>query len=139
VGALEEPPPTEEKWRIHHGVWFEWLNGNRAAAFPGGENHTQACARMRRGLEAALVGRDGQRVVICGHGGLFLASLGELCPQQNMAILFLQQYHNGSISEIDLTWNGLQWTGALVRWGDTSHLHGDAAQFVPGYPEWKKE
>lgn len=137
VGELEDPPPSEEKWRIHHGVWLEWFNGNRATAFPGGENHTQACARMRQGLESTLAGREGQNLIVSGHGGLFLASLGEMCSNVNLAIIFLQEYHNGSISEIDFTWDGKKWAGEMIRWGDTSHLHGDAGHFVSAYPELK--
>ena len=139
VGDLEDPPVSDEKWRIHHGVWFEWLSGNRAASFPGGENHFQACARMRRGLATALAGRAGQRLVIAGHGGLFMSTLGETCPRLNLAEILAHASPNGSLSEGDFTWDGQQWTGELVRWAATDHLHGAAADFVNGYPDLKED
>jgi broad specificity phosphatase PhoE len=136
VGNLEEPPPTDEKWRIHYGVWFEWFQGNLSAAFPGGEDYHIVSGRFRDGMQAVLNGNAGDsQLIVVGHGGIFMAGLSSFCAGVSMAELVTHEYHNGSISELHLTRESGAWRCALARFADASHITGDAADFVQGYPD----
>ncbi len=135
IGDLEEPPPTDEKWRVHYAVWFEWFQGNQAASFPGGEDYMIASGRFRRGMQTLLDGREDCNLIVVGHGGLFMVGLSSFCSNVSMADLVSHEFHNGSITEVNVTREGQACKCELVRFADASHISGDAADFVPGYPK----
>jgi broad specificity phosphatase PhoE len=136
VGDLEELPPTPETWAIHNNVILQWLQGTREACFPGGENFWQASQRLVTGLEEILrAGKPGESYVIVAHGGIFFTGIGELCPDLNIDDIIHRVNHNCSISELDVTLQDGKIHGSLVRWADTSHLHGEAADLVSGLPD----
>jgi broad specificity phosphatase PhoE len=89
---------------------------------------------MRQGVELALAERQGQRIIIVGHGGLFIYTIQDLCPGVDLETLRKQETHNCAISEVSMTRNNGRWHGELQRWADFSHLSGYATELVSGSP-----
>lgn len=134
VGELETNENLEESWRIHFEVIRQWMSGNLAARFPGGENYYMARDRMRLGVEEILNGKDGCKIIVVGHGGIFTTTAMDLCPELDIEILKNVETHNCAVSEMDMQLVDGRWIGTLVRWADFSHLHGEAADVVSGLP-----
>lgn len=134
VGELEERPPTLENWAEHDRVIAAWRAGRLEEPFPGGENCLTVLARMRDGMNRALAGRDVERVVIVGHGGLFSATVGALCPEARLDMIICKQLHNCSITVIEATHVSRDLVGRLLTWGAVEHLSGQAADLVVGTP-----
>jgi broad specificity phosphatase PhoE len=134
VGHLETMDDREAAWRMHFQVIGDWKNGHPETRFPGGEDYFSAAGRMRRGVERALEGADGQGVLIAGHGGLFITSLTDLCPGVDFAAVSRMEIHNCAVAEIEMRRENGRWEGKLVRWADHSHLYGPAAELVSGLP-----
>jgi broad specificity phosphatase PhoE len=128
-------PPTRETWGIHYDVIRDWLKGKLDTSFPNGENYNQAYQRMLDGLKVVVEEMDGQNVIISGHGGIFFTVMGELCPKVNIQELIQEINHNCSITEINIKKENGKLIGDLVCWADISHLHGEAADLVLGFPE----
>jgi broad specificity phosphatase PhoE len=135
VGDLEDMPPSSETWQIHYDVIKDWLSGKLETSFPNGENYFQAYQRMIAGLEHVYDRMEGKNVIISGHGGIFFTVMGELCPDVDIMELIQKISHNCSITEINITKKSGKLVGDLVSWADISHLHGDAADLVLGFPE----
>ena len=134
VGDLEGYPDLEEAWRIHNRVIQTWLEGSPETPFPGGENYYMAAGRMREGVERILEGKKDRNIIIVGHGGIFAASVIDLCPGVDLDMLKNRENHNCSISEIDMYLKDGTWSGEVVDWADYSHLYGEAAELVSGLP-----
>jgi probable phosphoglycerate mutase len=125
VGLLEDQPPTDDAWRRHDQILADWYAGKHDVAFPGGEDYHTLLARMRAGLRAALRGRDGARVLIAGHGGIFSATIYDLCVNAADFAWFGQNWPNCGISEFELApGDELSCTSRahLRRWLDATHL-----------------
>jgi broad specificity phosphatase PhoE len=136
VGRLEDKPPTDENWSLHDRVLEQWRAGLHAVAFPGGEDYATARARMRAALRAALAGREGQRIVLVGHGGIFAVTLTDICPGVAPDDPAYRHSHNCSITEIRMERSETgEPIGELVRFADCSHLSGEAARLVRGLSE----
>ena len=130
IGDLEKSPPTAETWARHNAIVESWFRGQPENAFPGGENYHGLTARYFNALRQALLGREGQTLVLVGHGGMFSWTLPALVPQVDLLWLRDQINHNCSITEI-LVWEEEdRVTGCLLSWADTRHLHGEAANFA---------
>jgi broad specificity phosphatase PhoE len=134
VGELEDRPPTIENWAEHDRVIAAWRAGNLEESFPGGENYVTLLARVRDGMHQALAGRDGQRIVIVGHGGLFTAAVGALCPEVQLAAITGKPLHNCSVTILQVGHAGDELVARLLAWGSVEHLSGRAADLVPGTP-----
>jgi broad specificity phosphatase PhoE len=134
VGDLEGQPVTSEIWDFHDSILSAWENGNPDPSFPGGEDHHTLKGRMRRGLERILHGQAEQTIVIVGHITLFTFSISDLCPGVCITPLRRQRSRNASIAELELDWVDGHLQGQLVRWADSSHLSGLAAEPVPASP-----
>ena len=39
VGVLEDQPPTEANWALHHRIIEQWIEGKEDIGFPGGESY----------------------------------------------------------------------------------------------------
>lgn len=139
VGDLEDRPPTAENWAEHDRVIAAWRAGRHEVPFPGGENYVTLLARMRAGMGQALAGRDGQRLVIVGHGGLFAATVGALCPAVPLDAITGKPLHNCSITLIEVEHAGQELVARLLAWGAVEHLSGPAADLVRGTPEPARE
>jgi broad specificity phosphatase PhoE len=134
VGRLEEVPPSNETWGQYHRVIHAWVEGRAEVSFPGGENNRQLWARYESGLRKVIQAHPGQTLLIVGHGGIFTATLPQLCPDVAILDLFKTENHNASLTEIDVEMQNGQLWGHLVSWAGTDHLSGEAAQFVSGTP-----
>lgn len=135
VGDLERRPASAESWAFFQSVLLSWLAGKVETAFPGGEDYVTLWRRMRAAIERAVAGRQGQNVVLVGHGGIFTLTLKDLCPAVDLDWLRRSESHNCSISEIMVTMRDGRPVGEIIRWASYAHLHGLAAELVPGGPE----
>jgi broad specificity phosphatase PhoE len=125
VGTLEDQPPTAAAWEQHDSVLASWSSGQREVAFPGGEDYHSLLARMRAGMATVLAGRDGARVVIVGHGGIFSATILDLCANAAEFVWFGQNWPNCGISVLELhPGDELASTprARLRGWLDATHL-----------------
>lgn len=77
VGELDGRS-DDHSWQTYERVLAAWRTGDRDVRFPGGENRTELCARLRRGLRlvADEVG-DGTALVVA-HGAAVRAALPEI-------------------------------------------------------------
>jgi broad specificity phosphatase PhoE len=133
IGNLEGRPPTEENWDIHNRIVEDWLAGNVEESFPDGENYLTLLARMRDGLRTVTQGKEGKVIVIAGHGGIFTRTIHDICPTVDMQMIANIENHNCSISELEVqTSCDGRVTGIVKSWASIAHLHGEAAQVVPG-------
>lgn len=135
VGVLEDLPPTRENWAVHDRVVAAWRVGRLEEAFPGGENYLMVLARMRDGMRLALDGREGQRIAIVGHGGIFTATVGALCPDMPLETIIGTPLHNCSITVLEVERAEQGMVARLLTWGSVEHLSGNAAELVPGTPQ----
>jgi broad specificity phosphatase PhoE len=131
TGVLEDRPDSVESWRGWHQVTRAWIDGLPGTRFPGGEDHFMVRERMRLGLEEILDGKNGRTILIVSHIGLLTATITEICPEVSPAEIIRKETQNCAIAEVEMTCKDGRWTGKLVRWGDFSHLHGEAAKFTP--------
>lgn len=134
VGDLEDGPPTLENWAFHDRIVAEWLRGSYTVAFPGGEDYLTLLDRMRAGLTTALRGREDQRIVIVGHGGIFTATIGALCPNASLPEILRHPSHNCSVSIMEMEHATNELVGTLRSWASCDHISGDAADFVFATP-----
>jgi probable phosphoglycerate mutase len=134
VGSLEGRPATAADWALHARIMDDWFDGRNEAAFPGGENYADLWARMRAGLSAATDGRLGQRILVVGHGGILTVTLKDLCPDLDVAWLRTTHWDNCAFAEIKLGRQDGRLEGRLLTWNSHDHLHGAAAELVPGVP-----
>ncbi len=132
VGDLEKLPVSAETWAENERVFQAWLNGSLETAYPGGENFLQLLDRMQRGYTRVLTEYPGQTVVIVAHGGNFITTLREFCPEVDLAWLLGHESHNCSITRLEMNLIGAAVTGRLLEWGISSHLSGEAANLVSG-------
>ncbi len=135
VGALEQRPTTQADWVFHQKVMDDWFNGNKESRFPEGEDYTDLWTRMERGLINVTKGRNGQNIIIVGHGGILTATMMDLCPGIDIEWLRKTRWDNCAITEIDLRMENGRPEGRLVSWNATDHLSGAASELIPGVPE----
>lgn len=134
VGSLEHEPASAESWNTYFTVARDWFEGRAESAFPEGENYHQLLARMQHGLAQALEGRENQTVVIVAHGGIFIATIKDICPDVDTTMLLTTENHNCSITELLLERQGEGARGELVGWAACQHISGDAADFAVPVP-----
>ncbi len=138
VGDLERMPPSEDTWRLHDQIVGEWLRGNQAVRFPGGENFLELIERSQRGLLETTRGRSGQRIVIAAHGGILAAIVRNFCSDGSNELTF-SGMHNCAITEIELTTSDDKIIGGTLRsWASVTHLSGEAAELVSPVLEYEK-
>jgi broad specificity phosphatase PhoE len=135
VGTLEGQPVRAEHWELYHRIFDDWFAGKSATTFPEGESYVTLWERMRAGLQCILAHKSGQNMVIVGHRGLFAATLKDVCSGIDVEWLHHRPNHNCSITEILAVWRDGTVKGELIHWASSSHLHGEAAEIVPGPPE----
>ncbi len=132
VGSLEGRAPIQENWDIHNRIVQDWFDGKKESAFPDGEDYFTLLQRMRNGLLDVTRGKHGKTIVIAGHGGIFTRTMPDICPTANIEELLRVQNYNCSITEIELVTEGDYVEGVLKMWAYYGHLHGEAANVVPG-------
>lgn len=136
VGSLEGQAPTAELWAQHDAVWDRWFAGELTARFPDGESYLEASGRLRQAVTRALehvsgVGQ-GKRVLLVGHGGIFM--MGTHALVEGLSVETLNRgYFQCSLSEITFEMDTP--FGQLQRWNDHHYLHGVALEPSPK-PAW---
>lgn len=139
VGILEGQPPSAENWELHNRIVNDWYSGLHTSIFPDGEDFLMLTQRMRAGLWQITHDQSQQHIIVVGHGGIFTAAVTSICSNADPEIVTLRSIHNCSITEIELTTSDNDVTGILKRWADSTHLVGEATQFVPGVPSFEEE
>jgi len=134
VGDLEKTKPDKQSWDIYFKVTNDWYSGIRESKFPNGEDFFTLYDRFMKGLAYITHNKDNKNIVVVGHGGIFTASILDLCVIKDRQEFVNKQNHNCSISEILIDRN-TEPNVHLVRWADYSHLSGEAACFMNGLPE----
>jgi len=135
VGSLEGRPATPADWALHAQIMNAWFDGENDAAFPDGESYDDLWTRMRSGLLRAAAGRSDQKFLVVGHGGIMTVCLKDLCRDLDVEWLRTTHWDNCAFAEIKLERQGDQLDGQLVTWNQHDHLHGLAAELVPGVPQ----
>ena len=133
VGTLEGQPPTRELWTLHNNVVKDWLQGNVESAFPDGENFLQVAARMRAGLEQVVSEQPDKNVVVVGHGGIFSASIADICTNFDLNLIGKKEYHNCAISMFELHSVNGKIVGTIKHWASHTHMRDEAAELVSGF------
>ena len=136
VGDLEGQPVTEEAWAYHDRIFDDWLLGRPETGFPNGDTYFSLWGRIRAGVLQAIHGKSGKKIVIVGHGGIFTATIQDLCPQVNVVELAKKFTANCGITTVTVEERDGQPVGKLMRWDESSHLHGEASLQV--YPKYDK-
>lgn len=137
VGNLEGVPGTMDIWKLHNQIYADWLNGKPERSFPGGEDYFTLLERIRSGLDEITGHKTGRCQLVVAHGGNLSLTLRDWCRAGDNTIdmdwLKRRPTENCSISEILLERLDGQVVGRLVSWASYAHLHGEAANLVPGF------
>lgn len=133
VGSLEGMPPTKENWRLHNTILMSWFAGKPETFFPEGENLLMLRARMLDGLRQVVQEQPDKNVIIVGHGGIFSATIKDICPDFDLNLLRTQEYHNCAVSSFELETLEEQMTGRLKHWASHKHMRNEAAELVSGF------
>jgi broad specificity phosphatase PhoE len=136
VGNLELQPSSLVNWARYKHTISEWFSGNLSARFPGGEDYHILLSRMQEGVIQILDGNENKNILVIGHGGIFTATISNLCQGVDMKLLLTQESYNCSITEIDIAINNGKVTGTLQSWASYAHLHGKAADLVSVLPNF---
>jgi len=135
VGSLEGQPVSAELWALYFRVVEDWFAGRVGTRLPGGEDYVTLWGRMRAGVERIVAHKTGRNMIIVGHGGIFTATLKDLCRDVDVNWLRGSASHNCSITEIMIRLLDGRLEGELITWASHTHLHGAAADLVPGIPQ----
>lgn len=135
VGDLEGQPVTAELWAQHNRIIEGWMDGKREVSFPGGEDYWTLRDRMLRAVAQILEAHPEGASLAIGHGGIFSFTLADVCPDASWELIRATPNHNCSITEILVNRREGRIHGQLVSLALYAHLHGAAAELVPGTPE----
>jgi broad specificity phosphatase PhoE len=135
VGELDGRHMSGEIFSTHQKVLDDWFSGRTETRFPGGENYLELWYRMRKGFEKVIGDHDDRNIIVVAHGGGFKYILKELCPDIHLKMIREINIHNCSISEILVRIENGQLIGEMISLGSTDHLHGFAAEVIPGLPD----
>ena len=128
VGILEDTKPSKQNWKIYENVISDWNTGNLDSRFPGGESGKELRARFKKAIESLLEDKF-DRVIVVGHAGIFINGIIDICELQKPMEFYSKDYHNCSISKIEVEKIGVDTKFTLTAWGDIRHLTGEAAEF----------
>jgi len=134
VGTLEQQPTNLSNWAFYNDTISEWLTGDLAARFPEGEDYNTLLTRMLEGVRQILYGKENRNILIIGHGGIFTATISNLCAGVDLNLLLTKENHNCSITEIDMSDLNGKPVGKLQSWANHTHLHGVAANLISVLP-----
>ncbi len=134
VGDLEGQPVSAELWALNDRIYHDWFDGRPDSSFPGGEDYYTLARRMKEGISRIIAGKTERTIMIVSHGGIITATLRELVPGVDMQRIHQKPSENCSITHIALRPAAGAFDGQLVEFAACAHIHGPAAQFVPGVP-----
>lgn len=130
VGSFEREGYNQENWRKYMKILDQWYEGNLYAQFPEGENYITLRARMKEGFRK-VIGTNYKIIIIVGHGGIFTATIKDICTDIHINDL---SSANCSITKLIADLEREELVIKLLSWATTSHLHGEAADLIPGVP-----
>jgi broad specificity phosphatase PhoE len=134
VGRLDGQPMKGDVFATHQKVISDWYDGKSLSRFPGGENYNELLERMLKGYGKIFTDKSGLQVLIVGHGGGFKYILHDLCRNIEIKQSRDISIHNCSITEMSIHFRDGEMDGEIMKLASTSHLHGTAADLVPGLP-----
>ncbi|MHA1673421.1 MAG: histidine phosphatase family protein [Promethearchaeota archaeon] len=135
VGDLEKTPPTEATWDRFFETWNSWSAGDYDASFPNGENYHQLLARMQDGLRIILSNPNITSALVAGHGGIFMRTLPSILTNLSFKDLENQYWPNTGITVASFRLEGNCPIGEILKYGQVTHLHGEAAEQTIGIPD----
>ena len=105
--------------------------------FAAGRLETARTSSRKNALiTAPLAPAFAPQILVVGHGGIQTVMLKDLCPGIDVGWLRDTHWDNCAFAEIDLVRHeDGQLSGDLLAWNQHSHLHGRAADLVPGIPQ----
>lgn len=134
VGDLDGQDFNDETWGFYHHITSEWYAGNSSISYPGGEDYVTLWARMRRGLEKVIRDKTNSDFLIVGHGGIFIATLKDLCPGLEISWLQNVEYYNCAITELELEIVNGGFEGRILDWANYRHMSGEANTKISAIP-----
>jgi broad specificity phosphatase PhoE len=134
VGDLDGKDFNNENWAIYHDVSGQWYAGNSGAAYPGGEDYVSVWERTQRGLRKVLDGHSNRHFVIAGHGGIFAATLKDLCLGLDTNWLQNVEYYNCAVTELEVEIVYGELRGRILDWANYHHMSGDALTMKSAIP-----
>lgn len=137
VGDFERVPSTPEIWKEHDEYIARWGQGEHDLRMPGGETYTELLTRARRGFFKAIQGHENEAVALVGHMGMFCFTLDDLCSNVEANKLGYVN-HNCSITTMQADVKDGELKIEMLDWADASHLSGEAAKLVSGWP-WNEQ
>ena len=112
MGALSDSEAPEDRAE-RQAIFSAWLAGDRARAFPGGEDFSAVVSRVREGLRMLAAASPGRRIVLVTHR-MPIAAAAAL-SEKGGAALPVGGCPNGSITTLESE-DGERWR--LVAWGE---------------------
>ena len=134
VGDLEGQDFSDETWELYHHVTNEWYAGNAHISYPGGEDYVTLWTRMRSGLQKVIDNHSNCTFIVVGHGGIFTATLKDLCPGLQISWLQNVKYYNCAITELEVSSENGELKARILDWASDRHMSGDAITEASAIP-----
>jgi broad specificity phosphatase PhoE len=110
------------------------MKGDRDPRLPGGENARELTERLRQGLVGINSRGDDRSILVVTHGGILVYSLHEALGIPRPPEVCTTPIHNCAVIRLELDYDPELLTGRIASWMDASHIKGEAANFVCGFP-----
>lgn len=134
VGDLEKIGPNDATWKTYFSVTAAWYKGDTQVSFPNGENCLDVINRFYQGVLEAVGNDTNASILIVGHGGIFTASILELCKIKDRDNFTRLKNENCSISKVMVNKKNDKFEFDLVSWAVSSHIVGNASLFTNSLP-----
>ena len=102
---------TEDRAAVD-AVFESWVNGDLAAAYPGGESGADLVARFGSAIEEVADSYRGETVVVISHGGVMAVAIPRLAGRATPDLLAARWMPHCAIARVEVDADG--W--ALQHW-----------------------
>ena len=109
--AVNEDEAAEDQAAVD-AVFESWVNGDLAAAYPGGESGADLVARFGSAIEEVADSYRGETVVVISHGGVMAVAIPRLAGRATPALLAARWMPHCAIARVEVDADG--WT--LQHW-----------------------
>jgi probable phosphoglycerate mutase len=130
VGILDGRSDSES-WDRYFEIISKWDKGEKYVEFPEGENYISLSTRFSDGLIKVTNENKNRKIIVVGHGGIFVLAKGIFTNAREFDGLLLP---NCSITKIVSESKGNDFSGIITQWASTSHLSQNAAKIISGLP-----
>jgi len=134
VGDLDGQDFSDGTWATYHEITNQWYAGHANVSYPGGEDYLTLWDRMERGLKNVIRDHTDCSFLIVGHGGIFIATLKDLCPGLEIGWLQNVEYYNCAITQLEVEIVQGRPRGRIVDWANYHHMSGEALTRTPAIP-----